>query len=539
LFDKSLTTLIQYPAGKHNVSYTIPSSVTSIGKYAFYYTSALVSITIPVSVVSIADSAFSNATALTTVTIPAGVTSIGQHAFFNTTALTAITVDPNNSNYTSINGALFDKSITTLIQYPGGKTASFYTLPTSVTSIRDFALSDTATLTSLTIPSGVTYLGDNALPSSLIVLRFLGAAPTLAQGAFAFLGPQTTAYLPTAAVGFNLDETNKWQGLNVAYPQTSNSLSGYGNCSRGSQLTGVFLVNNKVVSDQVECDGDAIIPAGVTGIGTGAFDGASKLTSVTIPASVNNIGANAFAGTTSLDDLYFLGNAPAQVSTAAFTNMSDDATVVRRPGTRFKIVDEVWNGLPITIGSLAKFVGNTNNSGLAPTQILRRTGQSFLVPDNTDGLGKNGFTFAGWNTLPNGRGIQTNPGESIEMPQAGISLHAMWVKSPVRASALTRPAISGFAISTAKGSNILNATTGRWSGYPNPSFSYRWYSCTEQIRTRVSTLPGTCSRIDGATTSKLAMTKQLKDLYIVVEVTGVSAGTTSTRSLSLSTFKVK
>ncbi|NBO27292.1 MAG: leucine-rich repeat domain-containing protein, partial [Actinobacteria bacterium] len=254
MFDKALTTLIQYPAGNSNVSYIIPSSVTSIGKYAFYYTSALVSITIPVSVVSIGDSAFSNATALTAVTIPASVTSIGQHALFNTTALTAITVHPNNSNYTSINGVLFDKLITTLIQHPGGKTASFYILPSSVTSIGDFALSDTATLTSLTIPSGVTYLGDNALPSSLIVLRFLGAAPTLAQGAFAFLGTQTTAYLPTAGVGFNLDETNKWQGLNVAYPQTSNSLSGYGNCSRGSQLTGVFLVNNKVVSDQVECD---------------------------------------------------------------------------------------------------------------------------------------------------------------------------------------------------------------------------------------------------------------------------------------------
>ncbi|NBO25962.1 MAG: hypothetical protein EBU96_04070 [Actinobacteria bacterium] len=222
--------------------------------------------------------------------------------------------------------------------------------------------------------------------------------------------------------------------------------------------------------------------------------------------------ANEFAGAMSLEDLYFLGNAPAQVSNDAFINMSDNTTVVRRPGTRFKIIDEVWNGLPITIGSLAKFAGNTNNSGLAPTQILCRAGQNFVVPDNTDGLGKSGFTFAGWNTLSNGRGTQINPAESIEIPRAGISLHAMWVKSPVRASALTRPAISGFAISTAKGSNILNATTGRWSGYPNPSFSYQWYSFTEQIRTRVTTLPVTCSRIDGATTSKLAMTKQLKDL---------------------------
>ncbi|MDY4412544.1 MAG: leucine-rich repeat domain-containing protein, partial [Eubacteriales bacterium] len=44
---------------------TIPDSVTSIGKYAFYNCSGLTSITIPDSVTSIGNSAFSGCTSLT------------------------------------------------------------------------------------------------------------------------------------------------------------------------------------------------------------------------------------------------------------------------------------------------------------------------------------------------------------------------------------------------------------------------------------------------------------------------------------------
>ena len=44
---------------------TIPNSVTSIGKYAFYYCSGLTSVTIPNSVTSIGEHAFANCSGLT------------------------------------------------------------------------------------------------------------------------------------------------------------------------------------------------------------------------------------------------------------------------------------------------------------------------------------------------------------------------------------------------------------------------------------------------------------------------------------------
>ena len=58
LFNFDATTLIQYPIGNSNTTYSIPNSVTSIGNYAFGYCSKLTSITIPNSVTFIGDKAF-------------------------------------------------------------------------------------------------------------------------------------------------------------------------------------------------------------------------------------------------------------------------------------------------------------------------------------------------------------------------------------------------------------------------------------------------------------------------------------------------
>jgi hypothetical protein len=74
------------------------------------------------------------------------------------TSLTAITVDVLNLAYSSVEGVLFNKSQTVLLQYPGGK-AGGYTLPNGVTSIGDSAFYDSHNLPSVTIPNSVTSIG--------------------------------------------------------------------------------------------------------------------------------------------------------------------------------------------------------------------------------------------------------------------------------------------------------------------------------------------------------------------------------------------
>ncbi len=92
LFNKAKTRLIQYPAGKTSVSYTLPDSVTSIESYAFYGCTSLASVTIPDSVTSIEGHAFRECTSLASVTIPDSVTIIEPYTFYGCTSLASVTI---------------------------------------------------------------------------------------------------------------------------------------------------------------------------------------------------------------------------------------------------------------------------------------------------------------------------------------------------------------------------------------------------------------------------------------------------------------
>ncbi len=114
LFNKSMTRLICYPAGKEG-SYSIPPSVTSIDGYAFYGCSLLTAVEMPASVTSfgsyvfrgctrlaavilseqiesIPSSSFYGCRALGEIVIPVGVTDIGSNAFYNCQQLSSLTI---------------------------------------------------------------------------------------------------------------------------------------------------------------------------------------------------------------------------------------------------------------------------------------------------------------------------------------------------------------------------------------------------------------------------------------------------------------
>lgn len=87
------------------------------------------------------------------------VTEIDDYAFEGCTNLTSITVDANNAAYCDEDGVLFNKSKTELFVYPSAKSAASYTIPDSVTTIKDNAFENCSNLTSVSIPVSVTHLG--------------------------------------------------------------------------------------------------------------------------------------------------------------------------------------------------------------------------------------------------------------------------------------------------------------------------------------------------------------------------------------------
>lgn len=143
-------------------SVIIPNSVTSIANYAFSGCSGLASITIPNSVTSIGANVFNYCDGLTSITIPNSVTSIGKESFYACNGLRSINVDEDNPNYSSLNGVLFNKAKTELIQYPEKKAGKVYTIPDSVTSIGTYAFFGCSELTGVAIPNSVTSIGDGA-----------------------------------------------------------------------------------------------------------------------------------------------------------------------------------------------------------------------------------------------------------------------------------------------------------------------------------------------------------------------------------------
>lgn len=139
----------------------VPYSVTGIGETAFYHCDSLLSIVIPEGILYLGEDAFCLCYRLESVFIPATVTRIGGNAFNTCLSLLSIDVSPDNTNYSSKDGVLFDKDQTKLIRYPAFKEGD-YTIPGTVTSLEKEAFATSLLLTSVTIPNTVTRIPEGA-----------------------------------------------------------------------------------------------------------------------------------------------------------------------------------------------------------------------------------------------------------------------------------------------------------------------------------------------------------------------------------------
>lgn len=133
VFSKDKTALILFPAGKNKDVYEIPESVTEIESRAFGFNQN-------VRVIS----------------IHAGVTKISDDLAEYSERLEAIMVDVDNGAFCSVDGVLFSKDMTRLLEYPPAKADKDYTVPDGILQIHEISNNN---LTALVVPDGVSDIG--------------------------------------------------------------------------------------------------------------------------------------------------------------------------------------------------------------------------------------------------------------------------------------------------------------------------------------------------------------------------------------------
>src|SRR5512133_1660196 len=175
------------------------------------YTGPGGAVTIPITinglpVAGIGASAFDSCFSLTSVMIPDSVTSIESGAFSLCPNLSAITVDPLHASYSSMDGILFNKSQSSLIQDPEGKGGS-YTIPSSVTCIGDRAFAICVYLTSVVIPNSVTNIGAYAFAfcSRLPSIGIPGSITSIGDYAFYECSGLVSVTIPGSVVSIGAD----------------------------------------------------------------------------------------------------------------------------------------------------------------------------------------------------------------------------------------------------------------------------------------------------------------------------------------------
>ena len=165
------------------------------------------------------------------------------------------------------------------------------TIPSSVTSLGDYCFLGCSGLTSITIPSSVTSLGRGCFSgcSGLTSITIPSSVTSLGESCFKGCSGLTSITIPSSVTSLGNDCFDNCSGLtSITIPSSVTSL-GY-DCFYGcSGLTSIT------------------IPSSVTSLGEYCFCGCSGLTSITIPSSVTSLGNDCFYGCKNLETVYFEG----------------------------------------------------------------------------------------------------------------------------------------------------------------------------------------------------------------------------------------
>ena len=443
-------------------SIVIPEGVEEIPDYAFYDNHNLKSVTLPSTIKRIGSHAFDGTTSLTTLRLPSGIQEVADYAFFNSQLETVNFPETlkkigdsafaNNrlkqivlpSALEQLGDESFARNLLTEVMVPSGVkilgTAfvdnnelhtvhlsegleeirganysyrrAFYgtkinnvILPSTVKRIGNYAFYDTPDLTTFTIPTNVTSIGDSAFAhtsletiSLPVGLRTIGYGafsgthltdvklPVTVEeiGSFAF-STQTlrSVFIPSGlrkAIGIIEGEIdhNIYMRGNGAFSGASNLRTVTFENGIKTLLPSLFAgsgLENLVLPDTVETIGEdafyssqlKTISLGnrVKEIHSGAFQD-TQLSEISIPTSVKKIGSSSFSNTKLAEVV--IPDSVSEIGSAAFSS-NEKLTKAKLPGNTSTIPERLFENTGLSSIVLPESVSNIERSAFENTKL--------------------------------------------------------------------------------------------------------------------------------------------------------------------------
>ena len=200
-------------------------------------------------------------------------------------SLNSIKVDDRNEVFCDVDGVLFDKNVTTLICFPGGRNGTYY-IPASVTVVGDSAFALAEKLEGVVLPEGVLRIGQRAfqfcginniiLPASIILID---------EAAFTYCDKLTDVHFEGPLELWNMVDIKAQNDILL-------------NADIHFLRPDFVLPDSLIAIKEDAFSGGAFtfvqLPDNALSIGSGAFANCQKLRYIIIPENVDDIADTAF-----------------------------------------------------------------------------------------------------------------------------------------------------------------------------------------------------------------------------------------------------
>lgn len=279
-------------------SISLPADIANTPRGCFQNCSVLKTVVLPANMTKFNQDAFSGCLALEEISIPAGVTSLPANTFQNCTSLAKITFEQSatpievgvniwGSSKAAERGLVelyINRPVTTAgasgpaaLPFPGSaKLAKVVYGNDEITEIPSYSFQNCTALTEVTLPAGLTTLGDQAFLNTGLTSIDIPAGVT-AIGSSVF---NNCSALATVKMGDNVTRIGDMAFYNA----------GVKSFTWPSALTGI----GAYAFSGTAFEGELTLPAAVETIGAQAFAKNKTVTAFNLPASVKSIGSAAF-----------------------------------------------------------------------------------------------------------------------------------------------------------------------------------------------------------------------------------------------------